>query len=196
MGTTTPSSKEFTQVLQIIAAAVAARISLVQIREKNLNPTVLSDLALRAAQLTRGTGTRLLINHAADVAVAANADGVHLTTHSVAPGIIRERFGGEFLIGVSTHSLAEARQACAGGADFVVFGPVFETASKQIYGAPHGLARLAEVASDLAPFPVLALGGVNIGNARECLKAGAAGIAGISLFSKASGLPNIVRLVI
>jgi thiamine-phosphate pyrophosphorylase len=91
--------------------------------------------------------------------------------------------------------LAEAHQAFDDGADFVVFGPVFDTASKQIYGAPVGLDRLNAVAHDLSPFPVLALGGVNSENVRECLRAGAAGIAGISVFSEANDLRSIVRLV-
>jgi len=193
--TTTPSSKEFAHLLTLIEAAVAARISLIQVREKDLSARVVYELALSAAAITRNSSTRLLINDRADIAVAAGADGVHLTTRSLEASVVRERFGADLLIGVSTHSLAEARQARASGADFVVFGPVWETVSKQIFGDPLRLDKLMEVARDLEPLPVLALGGVTSENARECLEAGAAGIAGISLFSQADELASIVRLI-
>jgi thiamine-phosphate pyrophosphorylase len=192
---TKPSSSEFSRLLKLIEAAVAARISLVQIREKDLTAAVVYQLARRAAAITRGSGTGLLINDRADIAAAAGALGVHLSTLSLEAGVIRQSFGADFLIGVSTHSLAEVRQAVAGGADFVVFGPVFDTASKRIYGAPAGLDKLKEISGELLPFPVLALGGVTIENAGDCLRAGATGIAGISIFSEAGDLRSIVRLV-
>ena len=192
---TKPSSKEFSRVLKLIEAAAAAGISLVQIRERDLTAATVYELALRTAAITRGSGTRVLINDRADIAAAAGAAGVHLTMRSLDAAVIRQSFGAEFLIGVSTHSSAEAHRAFDDGADFIVFGPVFDTASKQIYGAPVGLERLNEVAHDLSPFPVLALGGVNSENVRECLRAGAAGIAGISVFSEADDLRGIVRLV-
>jgi thiamine-phosphate pyrophosphorylase len=192
---TKQSSKEFSRLLKLIEAAVAARISLIQIREKHLTATMAYQLALRAVALTHGSDTALLINDRADIAAAAGADGVHLTTRSLDAAVIRQSFGADFLIGVSTHSLMDARQARLEGADFVVFGPVFETVSKQIYGAPAGLEKLKEVAADLLPFPVIALGGVTNENAKACFKAGAAGIAGISLFNQGSHLRSTVKLV-
>lgn len=98
-------------------------------------------------------------------------------------------FGDEFLIGVSTHSVQEVERARDERADFVVFGPVFETESKQGYGAPVGLQQLMMAAANDG-FPVLALGGVRLDNAAECYKAGASGISGISLFSNAGTLAN------
>ena len=193
--TTTPSSKEFSHVLKLVEAAVVARINLIQIREKHLTAKVVYELALSAAAITRGSATGLLVNDRADIAAAAGADGVHLTTRSLDAAVIRQTFGADFLIGVSTHSLAEARRARAGGADFVVFGPVFETASKQNYGAPLGLDKLKEITIELRPIPVLALGGVTAENARHCIHAGAKGIAGISLFDQAGDLQSIVRVV-
>ena len=95
---------------------------------------------------------------------------------------MRRTFGDGFLIGASTHSLGEATNARDGGADFIVFGPIFPTPSKEDYGPPLGVDSLADLASELAPLPVLALGGISIDNARECLRVGASGIAGISLF--------------
>lgn len=180
---TTPASEEFTRILALIRAAIAARISLIQIREKNLNARVLSQLALRAATLTQGSATRLLINDRADIARAAGTEGVHLTTQSINARDLRRAFGPHLLIGVSTHSLAEARAARESGADFATFGPIFETPSKNIYGPPVGLEQLAEAAHALAPFPLLALGGMTRANASQALRAGAHGIAAIRLFS-------------
>jgi thiamine-phosphate pyrophosphorylase len=179
---TTSASKEFHGVLDQVSAAVAAGVQLIQLREKKLTARVLFDLTARAAEITRGTLTRLLVNDRADIAAGAGVDGVHLTTRSLEAKIVRRTFGDDFLIGASTHSLAEATSARDCGADFVVFGPIFPTPSKEEYGPPLGVDCLAGVAAELAPFPVLALGGISIDNARECLRAGASGIAGISLF--------------
>lgn len=192
---TIPSSSEFQRLLKLIEAAVAARISLIQIREKQLTARVLYELALSAAAITLASETLLLINDRVDIAAAAGADGVHLTTRSLAAAAIRSAFGASVLLGVSTHSIAEGQRARDQGADFVVFGPVFETASKRTYGPPLGLETLAKITSELAPFPVLALGGVTADNARECIAAGASGIAGITLFSQSSDLQSIVKLV-
>jgi thiamine-phosphate pyrophosphorylase len=165
-----------------VEAAVAAAIPLVQIREKSLSARVLYELATRAVAITHATETRLLVNDRFDIARAAGADGVHLATRSLPAPVIREICGKDFLIGVSTHSLETALDARAEGADFIVFGPVFETPSKQSYGAPQGLEKLREVTTALKDFPVLAIGGINLDNAGDCFRAGASGIAAIQLF--------------
>ena len=139
-------------------------------------------LAERAAESTRGSETRLLVNDRFDVARAAGADGVHLTSHSLPVEVVRPLCGEDFVIGVSTHSLEEARTAAERGADFVVFGPVFETESKRIFGEPQGLDKLREVTSALSGFPIVAIGGIDRSNMAECYRAGAAGIAAIRLF--------------
>jgi len=178
---TTPAAEDFSSVLQLVQAAVVARIDLVQIREKNLSASVLYQLASSAAGITKGSATKLLINDRSDIAAAAGADGVHLTTSSLPTAVVRQTFGDGFLIGVSTHSLDEARLARQGGADFAVFGPVFETVSKKELGEPPGLTGLARVCSELSPFPILALGGVMIGNVAECVRSGAQGVAAIRM---------------
>src|SRR4051812_14874366 len=183
---TTPSTEDFHQLLEHISRAVDAGIHLIQIREKSLSARVLFELTLAAAKLTRGSGSRLLVNDRADIARTAGADGVHLTTTSVDTDVVRRTFGRDFLIGVSTHSVAEAQAARNGGADFAVFGPVFPTRSKEIYGEPLGLKKLEEVARELNPFPILALGGVTVERIEQCLSAGATGVAGISLFENLS----------
>ena len=179
---TTPDDPEFSHLLQWIEAAVAAKVSLVQIREKALSARVLFALAERAAAITRGSETRLLVNDRFDVARAAGAGGVHLTTRSLPLEVVRPLCGKDFVIGVSTHSLQEAQTAAEMGADFVVFGPVFETESKRIFGEPQGLEKLREVTSALKDFPVVAIGGIDLVNMEECLRAGAIGIAAIRLF--------------
>jgi thiamine-phosphate pyrophosphorylase len=184
----TPASKDFQQILELVSAAAAARISLVQLREKNLSARTLFQLTAQAAELLRGSKTRLLVNDRADIARSARADGVHLTTRSLSAQIIRRTFGHGLLIGVSTHTLAEASAARDDGADFAVFGPVFETLSKSAYGPPIGFEKLNEAAHALKPFPLIALGGITRENAALALHAGASGIAGISLFSDAQTL--------
>ena len=191
--TTTPASPEFRQILEQVSAAVAAGIDLVQLREKRLTARVLFELSEQSAALTRGSGTHLLVNDRADIAAAAGADGVHLTTQSIDAATIRRTLGDNFLIGVSTHSFAEAEAAKEDGADFIVLGPVFATASKEKYGPPTGVGEITSVANQLAPFPVLALGGIDVINARECLRAGASGIAGISLFEETERISEVVR---
>jgi len=189
---TTPAAEDYSNVLRLVRAAVVARIDLIQIREKNLSASVLYQLATSAAGITRGSATKLLINDRSDIAAAAGADGVHLTTSSLPTAVVRQSFGDDFLIGVSTHSLEEARLARQGGADFAVFGPVFNTASKKEFGEPPGLTGLASVCSELSPFPILALGGVMIGNVAECIHAGARGVAAIRMLQQSDQLADIV----
>ncbi len=190
---TRSSSAEFTRLFVLVGACVEARISLVQLREKQMRPRVLYELTRRAADLTRGSETRLLVNDRADIALAAGADGVHLTARSLDPLVIRNISPREFIIGVSTHSLEEVRAASASDADFAVFGPVFDTPSKHAYGAPLGLGALREAAHMFAPFPLLALGGITRANIPQVVEAGARGIAAIRLFGDESELETVVK---
>lgn len=148
-------------------------------------------MAARAAALTKATHTRLLINDRADIAQSAGCDGVHLTTRSLRTGIVRAAFGPDFLIGVSAHSAEEARAAREEGADFAVFGPVFDTPSKRAYGPPLGLHKLEDAARLLSPFPLLAIGGITHKSAPQVLRAGAGGIAAIRLFNDADNLDTV-----
>jgi thiamine-phosphate pyrophosphorylase len=192
---TTPESEEFRNILKQVSAAVTAGIQLIQIREKQLTSRALYELTARVVAIARGSSTRVLVNDRADIAASAGADGVHLTTRSLTPDVIRKTFGANFLIGASTHSLREARAACREGADFAVFGPIFPTPSKGKYGPPVGTQQLAVAASELGPFPLFALGGISTRNANECLRAGASGIAGISLFEDQNNLAATVAAI-
>ncbi len=192
---TTAGSPEFKKILEQVSAATAAGIDLIQIREKRLCARVLFELTRQTVALTGGSATRVLVNDRADIAAGAGADGVHLTTTSVDAATIRNIFGPEFLIGASTHSVDELRAARRDGADFVVFGPVFETSSKREYGPPVGVEKLAAATIEFDGFPILALGGVTMNNFGLCLDAGARGVAGIDLFSHSRELKSIAAQI-
>ena len=188
------------RLLKKIAEAALAGIDYIQLREKDLSGRGLESLAKAAAQHIRESrsSTRLLINSRTDIALAAEADGVHLTSNDISPvdvkKIWREAYGSaQPVIAVSCHSEAEVIAAENASdrvmanvhvrppsADFVVFGPVFEKRGDT--GMPAGLNELRRVCTHR--IPVLALGGVTSENAHLCLEAGAGGIAGIRLFQE------------
>jgi thiamine-phosphate pyrophosphorylase len=175
-------------LLDAIARNIADGVDWIQIREKDLSPRELLGLTHRAIALARrhtNIAAKIIVNGLVDVALAAGADGVHLPAGSIPPRRWREITHGRaksgFLIGTSCHSIDEVRCSEAEGADYVVFGPVFAPLSKGSDLAPRGLESLAQAAQSVR-IPVLALGGITAENAFGCVSAGAAGIAGISLF--------------
>ncbi|HUA82592.1 MAG TPA: thiamine phosphate synthase [Bryobacteraceae bacterium] len=149
----------------------------VQVRDKTLPARELLVTVKRAM----ASGAKVLVNTRMDVALAAGAAGLHLPAGSIAPSRWRTIAPPGFLVGVSCHTVVEVRAAETEGADYVFFGPVFAPLSKTSDLAPRGLEQLAE-ASRAVKIPVLALGGITRENAGECVAAGAAGMAGISVF--------------
>ena len=164
-----------------VEKALDGGVRAVQLREKFMPVRDLLELAFRLRELTKSRSARLFINDRVDVAIACGADGVHLGGQGMPPEAVRNNIkGGEgLMIGVSAHSMQQAAAAQKGGADFITFGPVFETPSKKAYGAPLGLQKLAEAASML-DIPVFAIGGIKTGNINSVMEAGAYGAALIS----------------
>jgi len=168
------------ETLNQIKKAVEFEISLIQIREKKLSAKLLFDLAVKSSEIKKKSSTKLLINDRADIAFAANADGVHLTENSLSPEIIRKNFPKDFIIGVSAHTLEKAEIAKKQGANFATFSPIFHSPNK---GKPVGLDALREVCEKLKPFPIIALGGIDETNYREVLQIGS-GFAAVRFFER------------
>jgi thiamine-phosphate pyrophosphorylase len=176
------------QILNLIKIAVSAGINLIQIREKKLPARFVYELASEAVKITQKSQTKILINDRADIAFAAKADGVHLTSTSIPTKIVRANFPKEFIIGVSTHTIEEAENAKKDGANFVTFSPIFATPSKEKYGKPQGLENLREVCEKLENFPVIALGGIDETNYKQVLENGASGFAAIRFLNDEKNL--------
>jgi thiamine-phosphate pyrophosphorylase len=168
-----------TDSLETAGRAAVGGVEMIQVRAKEICAQALSDLVRRVIA-ERGT-SKILVNTRADVALACGAHGVHLPAHSIAPTLIRGIAPKGFLIGVSCHTVEELTLAEQEGADFAVYGPVFAAISKPA-GPPTGLDGLRDAVRSLKQMPVYALGGITGENAPLCIQAGAAGVAGISLF--------------
>ena len=181
-------------MLNKIAEAARCGVDYIQLREKDLCGRDLERLASEAMRAVRenSASTRLLINSRTDVALAVDADGVHLRSHDVLPTDIRRIWATNrpCVIGVSCHTREEVERAASDGADFVVFGPVF--GKKNESSGTTGLAALRVACQN--NIPVFALGGVTLANAKDCLAAGAAGIAGIRLFQQ-NDIPTVVSAI-
>lgn len=166
-----------------VQAAARAGVHLVQVRERDLDGGLLLRLVLACLDAVRATSTRIIVNERLDVALAAGAHGVHLRGESMPAARVRSTVPPGFLIGRSVHSNEEAAQVDAGGgADYLIFGPVFATRSKPA-AVP---ARVASLAAAVAAtrLPVIAVGGVTAANAGNIRTAGAAGFAAIGLFAE------------
>ena len=166
-------------LLSVLAQFINSGGPAIQLRERDMGTREQLELARSIQELVRSTGTKLLINDRADLAMINGADGVHLRETSLPAPAVRRIVGAQRLIGVSAHSVDGAAEAEAQGADFVVLGPIYETPSKREYGAPLGLEVL-ERACRRVHIPVFAIGGITVARARAAVKAGAFGIAVIS----------------
>ncbi len=175
-----------------ISAAIDAGVDWVQIREKDLSARQLLVLTQDAVKQATAHGkTRVMVNDRLDVALAAGAHGVHLGTRSMPADLVRSLTPAEFLLGVSCHSLEEAKSAQAAGANYILLGPIFETPSKLPFGPPLGLSILRKVTQE-SSIPVLALGGITPDRVSQCLENGAAGIGGIRIFQDCDSMEGLV----
>jgi len=163
-----------------LRAAVDAGIDLIQIRERDLEAGALAALVDRALAIARGSATRVVVNDRLDVALACGADGVHLRGDSIPVAAARQLAPSPFIVGKSVHSVDEARAAV--GADYLIAGSIFPTASKSGAPASLGLDGLRAVVCNAAA-PVLAIGGITLDRLDAIRETGAAGIAAIGLFT-------------
>ncbi|MDH3998043.1 MAG: thiamine phosphate synthase [Desulfuromonadales bacterium] len=179
-------------LFSMVEAALKGGVKAIQLREKDLSIEQLLPLAQQLRQLTLRYQAKLLINTQIDIALAVDADGVHLGGDAPPIERARQRLGPNKLIGVSTHHQDEILQAAQDGADFVSFSPIYFTPSKAEYGAPQGVQALKEICAK-APIPVFALGGISVERQAEVLKAGAHGVALISAICAATDSEQAAR---
>jgi thiamine-phosphate pyrophosphorylase len=166
-------------LLWVVEQALEAGVKAVQLREKDLSGRDLFFLAQRTRRLCQDYNAALLVNDRIDVALAVDADGVQLGETSLPLGAARDLMGPRKLLGASTHSLEECQQAQRCGADFLVFGPVYFTPSKAIFGAPQGLDALRQIVENIQ-LPVYAIGGIKAENVAQAKSMGIRGVALIS----------------
>lgn len=164
-----------------VRRAAGFSIGLFQIREKELSADRLFELVRSAVEAAGDTSTKILVNSRFDIAMAAGAHGVHLPSDSIPAALVRPNVGNDFIVGVSAHSLADVENARSAGADFVVIAPVFESPGK---GEALGLDRLRGICSAVAPFPVVALGGIDESTVSDVLAARASGYAAIRYLNR------------
>lgn len=150
-------------------------VDFIQVREPHLTTRALAD---RVRELMP---QRVLVNDRIDVALACGAAGVHLRSNSVSPEIVRRIAPAGFVITVACHCEEDVRRAEGEGANYAVLAPIFVPLSKPQDRPPLGLEQLRIIASRVK-IPIIALGGITAENAPQCVEAGAAGIAGITLF--------------
>jgi thiamine-phosphate pyrophosphorylase len=180
------------ELVTVVGECLAAGLPAVQVREKDLGAADLALLCRRLRGLTLDTRALLVVNDRVDVALAVGADAVQRTSTSLPVKDIRALVDRRLRIGASVHSLPEALEAEVNGADWVVFGPVYETPSKRVYGPPQGLDKLARVATSVR-IPVVAIGGITPERVREVKRAGARGVAVVSAILAAESPADATR---
>lgn len=169
--------------------ALKSGIKCIQYREKEKSRKYIYDEALKLRELTEKFKAKLIINDHVDIAIAVNADGVHLGQDDLPLKEARKILGVEKIIGISTHSIEQALTAEKNGADYIGFGPMFSTTTKDA-GAPKGTGTLREIKKTVS-IPVVAIGGINMDNLKSVLDAGADAVAVISEILKGSIEDNI-----
>lgn len=164
---------------EIARLAVRGGAGIIQLRDKTLSCGELVAIGREIASVTRKAGATFIINDRLDVALSCGADGVHLGQGDLRPGTARQLAPPGFVIGVSVGTVAEARDAEQEGADYIAVSPVFSTGSKDDAGPGLGLGRLRAIRRAVS-IPVIAIGGINRGNVKDAIAAGADGVAVIS----------------
>ena len=152
---------------------IAGGAGIVQLREKHASPREFYESAAAALKIAKESGVKIIINDRVDIALALKADGVHLGQDDLSPENAREILGPDAIIGFSTHSLEQVRQALRLPVDYIAIGPIFQTLTKENPDAPLGLNGLHRVRSIIGDMPLVAIGGINANNLASVFKAGA-----------------------
>ncbi|QGP91416.1 Thiamine-phosphate synthase [Neomoorella glycerini] len=173
--------------LELVRQALAGGATAIQLREKDLPARELVELGREIRQLTHAAGATFIVNDRLDVALAVEADGVHIGQEDLPARVARELLGPGKILGVSTGTVLEARQAVADGADYLGVGSIYATKSKEDAGEPIGLAGLKAIRAAVT-IPLVAIGGINSSNAADVIAAGADGVA---VVSAVIGAPDI-----
>ncbi len=163
----------------VVRAAVAGGVTCVQLREKEASAREFAAAARELLALLRPLGVPLIVNDRIDVALAAGADGVHVGQQDLSVADARRLGPPGWIVGVSAESVADAARAERDGADYVGASPVFATPTKADHAPPLGLAGLRALRA-ATKLPLVAIGGIHVGNARETIRAGADGLAVVS----------------
>ncbi len=164
-----------------VARLIEGGASLIQLRDKDAAPREFYREAAAALKVARAHHARLIINDRVDIALALNADGVHLGQTDIPVEAARRLLGKEAIIGFSTHNIQQAKLATSFPVDYLAFGPVFQTATKENPEPVTGLSVLREVAAMKGSLPLVAIGGITFSTAFEVLKAGADSVALIAV---------------
>jgi thiamine-phosphate pyrophosphorylase len=168
----------------IARQALEGGASMIQIRDKSAGLRELLPQAQEIANLCRERGAHFIVNDRLDLALAVNADGVHLGQDDLPPTAARAALGPGKILGVSTHSLEQAIRAAEEGADYLGIGPIFATSTKAIGYEPVGCAMIRQLRARLE-LPLIAIGAITVHNVGEVIRAGAAGVAVISAIAGA-----------
>lgn len=159
---------------------IAGGATLIQLRDKHAAPRGFYHDAASALLIAREHNVKLIINDRLDIALALKADGVHLGQSDIPVEAARRVLGEDAIIGISTHNLAQTRRASTLPVDYVAFGPIFKTATKENPDPVAGVVALREVRGSIGSLPLVAIGGITLSNALDALKAGADALAIIS----------------
>ncbi|MGB9803155.1 thiamine phosphate synthase [Desulfofundulus sp.] len=179
-------------ILEVARAAIEGGATVLQLREKEFTARQLIDVGHQLRRLTREKGVTFIVNDRVDVALAVDADGVHLGQDDLPVGMARRILGPGKIIGISTHSVEQALEAQRQGADYIGVGPVFETHTKDDVQAPVGVDLVRQVASAVS-IPKVAIGGIKAGNVEEVIAAGADGAAVITAVVAAEDVSGAAR---
>jgi len=177
-------------------AALAGGAAVLQLRAKHATDLQALAWAEAIGERCRARGALFFVNDRFDLALAAGADGVHLGQDDLPPASIPERVRARLRIGRSTHTLEQARAACEEPVDYVAFGPVFGTTSKESPYDARGLEALAAVAQLVAPRPCVAIGGIDAGRVSETLHAGASALCVLSAIAAAPDMEKAARTLV